>query len=89
MNTKLKFGLSQIGQYAPRWVINATSVIALLIVAKHHIIDGIPELSDALKASLNSWIDYVLDLMQVALAIAVIFFGEHRENKPNHDSLRN
>lgn len=88
MKTKLKFGLTQAGQYAPKWLINTTSVIAIVIAAKHYLIDGLPILDDGIKAIVNAWTDYILDAAQVALAIAVIFFGEHTNNQLN-DSTGN
>ena len=78
MRTKLKFGLNQVNRHAPRWLINTTSVIALVIAAKHHLINNIPVLPVHAKAVTMAWIDYVLDAVQVLLAVAVIFFGEHK-----------
>lgn len=84
MKTKLKFGLSQAAEYAPKWMINTTSVLALLIAAKHHLINELPALSNELKPLIVAWTDYVLDTLQVLLALAVIFSGENK-NKYNND----
>lgn len=89
MKTKLKFGLSQSGQYAPKWLINTTSVIAIVIAAKHYLIDGLPIIDDDIKTIANAWTDYILDTAQVALAIAVIFFGEHTNNQSKDDRTGN
>lgn len=87
MRLKLKFGLSQVNSYAPRWIINASSLIALAIAAKHHLINGLPVLSGEGKLLAMAWIDYLLDTVQVLLAIGVIFFGQQKT--PGHDAAGN
>ena len=88
MKTQLKFGLSQAGQYAPRWLVNTTSVITLLVAAKHYLVEGLPLLDEHAMQAVSAWVSYVLDLCQVLLALAVIFFGEN--TKPIiDDSSRN
>lgn len=81
MKSKLRFGLSQVNNYAPRWLINATSLVAIAIAAKHHLINGLPLLSEPGKQLAMQWTDYLLDSVQVLLAIGVIFFGEHKSEQ--------
>lgn len=81
MKTQLKFGLSQAKEYAPKWLINATSLIALIIAAKHHLIHELPLLNTHVKALTMAWVNYILDAIQVMLAIAVVFSGEHKHYK--------
>jgi len=88
MKTQLKFGLSQAGQYAPRWLVNTTSVITLLVAAKHYLVEGFPLLGEDARQAVAAWVSYVLDICQVLLALAVIFFGEHTKPVIN-DSSRN
>lgn len=83
MKTQLKFGLSQAKEYAPKWLINTTSLLALMIAAKHHLISELPLFNDAIKSLAMAWVDYILDTIQVLLAIAVIFSGEHKTSIHN------
>lgn len=76
MKTKLKFGLSQMRSYAPKWLINSTSIIALIISAKHYLIQGLPGVDNAVKILAMQWMDYALNLAQVLLALGVIFTSE-------------
>ncbi len=87
MRPNLKFGLSQVSSYAPRWIINASSLIALAIAAKQHLINGLPVLSGEGKLLAMAWVDYLLDTVQVLLAIGVIFFGQQKT--PGHDTAGN
>lgn len=87
MKTKLKFGLSQVNNHAPKWVINTTSIIALLLAAKHYLIDGLPGVSNATKQLVMAWLEYGLNLSQILLALAVIFIGQEQDT--NHDTTRN
>lgn len=87
MKTKLKFGLSQVNNHAPKWIINTTSVIALLLAAKHYLIDGLPGVSDTTKKLVMAWLEYGLNLSQILLALAVIFIGQEQET--NHDTTGN
>ena len=89
MKTRLKFGLSQAGQYAPRWLVNTTSVITLLVAAKHYLVEGLPLLDEQAMQAVSAWVSYVLDICQVLLALAVIFFGEHKVKPIADDSSRN
>lgn len=73
---KLKFGLSQISSHPPQWLINTTAVLTLLIAAKHQLITGIPNLAEDAKLIATAWFDYILDIVQCLLAIAVIFSAE-------------
>ncbi len=87
MKTKLKFGLSQVNNHAPRWMIYATSIVALLLTAKHYLIDGLPGVTEETKVILMAWLEYVLNMAQVLLALAVIFVGQ--ETQSNHDTTGN
>lgn len=87
MNTNLKFGLSQVNNHAPTWLINATSIVAILITAKHFLIDGLPGLEDETKLLAKAWFEYGLNIIQVLLALSVIFLG--KKEKTHHDSTRN
>ncbi|MCB0699394.1 MAG: hypothetical protein H6551_12845 [Chitinophagales bacterium] len=75
MNRKLRFGLSQVNTYAPKWLINTTSVVAILIAAKNYLIGGLPNVPHHIKVDIGSWFDYGLNTIQFLLAIAVIFVG--------------
>lgn len=86
MKRKLKFGLSQVNEYAPKWLINATSLLALVITAKHQILNGLPLLPDNTKLIVTVWVDYLLDIIQVLLAVAVIFSGEHNQKNTDDDT---
>lgn len=77
----LKFGLSQINSHAPKWLINTAAVLTLLIAAKHQLISGIPSLAEETKLMANAWFDYILDIVQCLLAIAVIFSAEDYTKK--------
>lgn len=72
---KLKFGLSQVNESAPKWVQNGTAIVALLIMAKHYLIGGIPNIDPELKELANGWFDYVMNTVQLAFAIVLIFGG--------------
>ena len=87
MKTNLKFGLSQVRNHAPKWVINSTSIVALLIAAKHYLIDGLPGVADDTKLIVAAWFEYGLNIIQVLLALSVIFLGQVQES--NHDTTRN
>lgn len=78
MKTKLKFGLRQSVQYAPKWIINTTSVVALFISARHYLINELPGLDEQAKLLYSVWADYILNTLQVLLAFAVIFIGKHK-----------
>lgn len=89
MKHKLKFGLSQVNAYAPKWLINATSLLALFIAAKHQLLNGLPLLANEQKLIASAWVDYVLDAIQVLLAIAVMFFGEREQKNTFDDTAGN
>lgn len=78
MKAQLRFGLSQINKHAPLWLVNATSIVALLLVAKPLLVTNLPITSELLKKELTDWTDYLLGLIQVLLAIGVILFGEQK-----------
>lgn len=78
MKNKLKFGLGQAREYAPHWIINATSIVALIIAAKHYLIYSFPVASNVTKANIDAWVEYGLDIIQVLLALAVIFTGDNK-----------
>jgi|GEM_PF-6908033 len=78
---KLKFGLSQVNNHAPKWLINTTALITLLIVAKQGLVNELPVLSAEAKVVTMAWVDYILDALQCVLAIAVIFSGEQKPLK--------
>ncbi len=82
MSKQLKYGLSAVNGYAPKWVINTSSVIALIIASKQIIVTGLPIDVPELKSEILKWLDYVLEVMQVCLALAVIFISK----KIQHDS---
>lgn len=85
METKLKFGLSQVNAHAPRWLVNITALLTLVITAKHHLVNGLPLLGDETKVIVTAWLDYILDTIQVLLAITVIFSGESKPQNDNDD----
>ncbi|MEZ5016977.1 MAG: hypothetical protein R2800_07980 [Flavipsychrobacter sp.] len=85
MNKRLRFGLSQVKNSAPKWVINTTSIVALLIAAKHYLIDELPGISVATKQLLMGWFEYGLNTAQVILALGVIFLGQEEQY---HDTTR-
>lgn len=87
MKQNLKFGLSQISNYAPVWVVNATSVVVLIITAKHYLIYNLPITTEEVKLIMMTWADYILDVVQVLLAVVVIFSG--LQNTNHHDTVRN
>ena len=78
MKTGLKFGLSQVATHAPRWLVHTASLVGLLTVAVHYLIDGLPVGRNEIKQQVILWVNYLLDVVQVALAIAVIFTGEQK-----------
>lgn len=78
MKQELKFGLSQVKASAPGWMVNATSLLALAIAAKHYLIGNMPMVSQHAKLMAMEWVDYLLDLAQVLMAVAVIFTGKHK-----------
>ncbi len=80
MRTKLKFGLAEMKGYAPKWLINTTSVVAILLTAKHYLVQGLPSMTDEIKVITGLWVDYVLNVIQVVLALAVIFTSEKNAN---------
>lgn len=80
MKTDLKFGLSQSKQYAPKWLINTTSVIALFVSARHYLINEFPGLDEQSRLLFSNWADYLLTVLQVLLALAVIFTGTQKHN---------
>lgn len=84
MNNNLKFGLSQVKNRAPKWVVNTTSIVALLIAAKHYLIDELPGIASHTKLLLMGWFEYTLNIVQVLLALSVIFLGQEEE----HDTAR-
>lgn len=84
MNKKLKFGLSQIGSHAPLWLVNLTSLLALLVAAKHYLIAGLPVDNEQLKIELMAWTNYILDGLQVLLAMTVIFSSEQKHIEDDH-----
>ncbi|MCB9047165.1 MAG: hypothetical protein H6550_13615 [Chitinophagales bacterium] len=75
---KLKFGSGQINEHAPKWMINAASVLTLLVVAKDNIVNGLPGIDHAMHQIVKAWADYLLDTLQLFLALAVIFTGEQK-----------
>lgn len=79
MNKKLRFGLSQVGEYAPKWLINTTSVMAILMTAKNYLVGGLPGVSQDVKIYIGLWFDYGLNIVQFLLAIAVIFVGQQKQ----------
>ena len=79
----LKFGLSQLSNHAPVWMVNTAAVLAVLIVAKHQLITDMPIANDIIKDRIAVWVDYVLDFAQVVLAVTIIFFGEKEEGNDN------
>lgn len=84
MVQKLKFGLAQVSEHAPRWLVYTTSVVAILMVAKDQLVMNIPDVSIHTKKLFIGWANYVLDVLQLVLAIAVIFCGQNNQN--DHDT---
>ena len=81
MKAGLKFGLSQVEANAPRWLVHTASLVGLLTVAVHYLVDGLPIGQSEIKQQVIVWANYLLDVVQVVLAIAVIFTGEQKEGK--------
>ena len=86
MNNNLKFGLSQVRNRAPKWVINSTSIVALLIAAKHYLVEDLPGMTTEMKQLFMSWFEYGLNITQVLLALLVIFLGQEGTH---YDKTRN
>ena len=78
---KLKFGLSQAYNHAPKWVNNSMAVLVVLTSAKHFLIDGLPGLSEEAKLLAKSWFEYAVDGAQLLLALAMIFLGEKKDSE--------
>lgn len=83
--SKLKFGLSQVNKNAPKWVQNGTAIVALLIAAKHYLIGGIPNIDPELKELATGWFEYVMNSVQIGFAVALIFMGVDKNDKPDTD----
>lgn len=80
MNGKLKYGLAAISDYAPKWMVNSSSVVALLIASKHLLINGMPLDEPMLKSMILKWVNYGLEVVQVLLALAVVFVSKKSEH---------
>ena len=79
MKNQLKYGLSAMKGYAPKWVINTSSVVALLITSKQWLITGMPFDMPELKEDILKWLNYFLEVVQVCLALAVIFISKNTD----------
>lgn len=82
MKTNLKFGLAQVNNNAPNWLVYTTSIIALLLAAKHNLIDSLPGVEDSIKVHVQLWFEYVMNVVQVITALAVIFLGQDKDSTP-------
>lgn len=80
MKNNLRFGLQQVNNTAPGWIINTTAFVALLLVAKKYLVTDLPGISDVGRHLLSEWFDYILNVIQLILALAVIFTGEAPKN---------
>lgn len=76
MKTSLKFGLTQAAAPSPVWLVNTAAVVTLLVSVQTQLIDGMPGLSPMAKQAIAGWFSYTMEIIQVALAIAVIFTGK-------------
>lgn len=87
MSKKLRYGLSTgaLKGTPPKWLSMATAIVALLIVAKHQLIGDLPSGSEEFKLIVSAWYDYIMEVLQVIFALAVIFTGYDDDNKPDTD----
>lgn len=85
---KLKFGLGKVADNSPLWMQNATAICAILIAAKHYLVDGFPGISPEVKELANGWFDYVLNTAQVSFAILVLFTAKGKERPGSDNPLK-
>lgn len=89
MSKKLSYGLKTkaVTGNPPKWLSMATAIVALLIVAKEQIIGKVPGVADTALEHISQWYDWLMNIAQVALALAVIFTGYNDDDKPDTDDV--
>lgn len=86
MAKKLSYGLKAVSGNPPKWLSMAMAIVSLLAVSKDQLIGSVPGVADTTLEHLSQWYDYLMNIAQAALGLAVIFTG-YKEDKPDTDDV--